>query len=634
MKQFFFLIILLISFQSFGQTDTLNSELTEITISANKYETSLFRTASSISVISSKQISESQNNSVVDLLKTIPGVSVSQQGGTGKLSSVFMRGANSNFLLVMIDNVEINDPSSSNNGFDFSVLQTSDIDRIEIVRGPQSTLYGSEAAAGVINIITKSGKGDPKFSLRGEGGINNFYNGSISANGESSGFNYLLNFSRLQTDAISSIKGKDFETDGYTNNSGFVKLGYEIMNNLSVSFSYKYSDSETDLDQSEKGGDDPNFTSDLKSHLFSLNLRGTFLDGKWESFVRGSIYTNEINALDEFDFAHPATSSKSNYSGNRLSFNWQNNIKLVDNNLITIGIDHKNDEAESNYHSEGSWGPFDSNFPKTGISTSGIYLQDFITYKNFSATAGFRYDNNEKFGSVSTFRIAPMYFVKETNTKLKGTYGTGFKAPSLFNLFAPLYGNIALRPEKSEGWDLGFEQFLFNNKLVVGLTYFNMQFEDMLGFDETFKSININEAETKGFEAMLSFNDFYGFSLNTSYTYNETYNVSTPELSDEQLIRRPKNQLALNLSYNNKNLNMSITVKNSGEKFDNDFSQFPTARIALKGYTLVDLKAAYSITEFLSLHGRIENLFDEQYEDILFYGTMGRAGYLGFEFNL
>jgi vitamin B12 transporter len=617
-----------------AQTDMVRSELSEITISANKLETSLFQTASSVSIITAELISIKQSSSVVDLLKDVPGISISQQGGTGKLSSVFMRGANSNFVLVMIDNVEVNDPSSSNNGYDFSSLQVSDIERIEVVRGPQSTLYGSAATAGIINILTKSGKGNPSYTALAEGGSNSYYKGSISAKGETLGLNYLVNFSRLQTEAISSIKGDNYEIDGYKNNSGFLKLGYTINNNLGINLSYKFVDTKTDLDQAEKNGDDPNFDSDLESHLLNLKLNGIFMEGAWETSFRGSYYGNQIKALDEFDDSRPATSSKSNYNGNRLSFNWQNNLKLIDNNLITVGVDHKKDEARSTYHSEGLWGPFDSNFPKESIRTTGVYIQDFINYKNFSSTVGFRYDNNEKFGSVSTYRIAPMYFVETTRTKIKGTYGTGFNAPSLFNLFAPFYGNSDLKPEISKGWDLGFEQFLLNNKISIGLTYFDMKFEDMLDFDENFKSININKAETSGFEAILNIQNIQGFSVNASYTYNETFDVSTTELSEEQLIRRPKNQFVINTNYNYDKLTLGLSIRYSGEKYDNNFSTFPSARVSLDAYTLVNLTTSYSITEYLRLFGRVENLLDENYEDILYYGNLGRSAYLGLELNL
>ncbi len=635
MKKIFFTTIILISSVLLNaQVDTLYSSLSEITVSANKFETSVLNTASSVNVISAEQIAQQQSSSVVDLLKNVPGITISQQGGTGKLSSVFLRGANSNFVLVMIDNVEVNDPSSSNNGYDFSSLQVSDIERIEIVKGPQSTLYGSEASAGIINILTKTGNGNPSYSAIGEGGTNNYFKGSISVKGESSGLNYLANFSRLQTDAISSIKGDDFETDGYNNNSGFLKLGYAISDDLEINFSYKYVKTETDLDQAEKDGDDPNFKSDLESHLLSTNILKKFFNGKWEASLRGSYYKNQINTLDEIDALRPSTSSISNYDGNRLSFNWQNNFKLVENNLFTLGIDYKKDEANSTYHSEGMWGPFDSNFPEENISTTGIYFQDLFTYNNFSTTIGYRYDNNEKFGAVSTYRIAPMYFVKTTGTKIKGTYGTGFKAPSLFNLFAPFYGNNDLKPEKSKGWDLGFDQFLFNNKVSVGLTYFEMQFEDMLGFDENFKSVNINEAETSGFEAMLNVQNVSGLSLDASYTYNKSFDISTPELSEEQLIRRPKNQFVINTNYEYNRLNLGFAIRYSGEKLDNDFSTFPSARVALDAYTIIDLRASYDIMNYLTIFGRIENLLDKDYEEILFYGTLRRAGYLGFKLNL
>lgn len=635
MQKFLFTSVLLfLAIILNGQIDTLNSQLDEITISANKNETSLLNTASSVTIISSKQIELKQSSTVVDLLKDVPGVTISQQGGTGKLSSVFMRGANSNFVLVMIDNVEVNDPSSAQNAFDFSSLQVSDIERIEIVKGPQSTLYGSEATAGIINILTKTGSGKPSYTVQGEGGSNNHYKGSISANGQINEVNYLANFSKLQTDAVSSIRGNNFENDGYTNNSGFLKLGYDIDENLGFNISYKYVDTETDLDQAEKDGDDPNFNSDLTSHLLNMNFRGLFLNGKWESTLRGSYFGNEINALDKFDNNHPATSSTSNYVGSRVSFNWQNNFRIVENNLMTLGIDSKSDQAKSNYHSESMFGPFDSNFPEENIRTTGIYLQDLVTFQNFSATVGYRFDDNEKFGSVSTYRIAPMYFIKSIGTKIKATYGTGFKAPSLFNLFAPFYGNSELKPEKSIGWDIGLDQFLFKNNVFIGVTYFDMKFEDMLGFNENFQSININEAETNGIELSLNIQNISGFSINASYTYNETYNTSTSELSEEQLIRRPKNQFAINMNYQLNKINLGLNVSHSGEKFDNDFSTFPSSRVTLDAYTLVNLNATYNFTEYLRLFGRVENLLDEEYSDILYFGNLGRAGYFGFEVTL
>ncbi|MBK7105350.1 MAG: TonB-dependent receptor [Ignavibacteriae bacterium] len=618
-----------------SQNNFSNTELNEIVVTANKYETSLFNTASSVSVISSDDILKMQSNSVVELLNNIPGLTIVQQGGTGKLSSVFMRGANSNFVLVMVDNVEINDPSSANNAFDFSSLLVSDIERIEIVRGPQSTLYGSEAAAGVINILTKTGNEIPGINLKAEGGSNNFYSGNISAKGEIINLNYFANFSRIQTDAVSSIKGNDFETDGFKNNSAFLKLGYELSKMFDLNISYKFTKSDTELDQSYAGGDDPNFSSDFESHLFNSKFNLIFFDGDWESSFNASFFKNLTTSLDKVDNYNPFTSSNSFYDGRRTTFNWQNNLKIVKNNIISIGIDSKIDQSNSTYFSESEYGPFESKFPKESLTTNGIFIQDMFSMNNFSSTAGVRYDNNEKFGSILTYRFAPMYFIEISNTKLKSSLGTGFKAPSLFNLFAPYYGNLDLKPEKSFGWDLGFEQFLLNNKISVGLTYFNIDFKDMLGYDENFRTININKAVSKGIEASFELYNFYGINLNAQYTYNETNDISFKELENQQLIRRPKNYFAIDLNYQiNTLFNAGLNVIHSGTKFDNDFSTFPTTRVILSEYTLVNLRTSYQILDYLKLFGRIENLFNTEYENILNYGTLGRSIYLGFDVNL
>ncbi len=635
MKKFTLIFFFLISISIYSQNDLINNELQEIIVSANKYETSLLNTANSVTVITADEIKSSQSNSVVDLLKKVSGLSVVEQGGPGKLTSVFMRGANSNFILVMIDNVEINDPSSANNAFDFSSLQVNDIDKIEIVRGPQSTLYGSEAMAGVINILTKNGKGSPSFNLKGEGGSNNFYHGNISANGNISGLKFFGNFSRIKTDGISSIKGNNFEKDGFNENSGFLKLGYNFHERIDLNISYRFTKSKTDLDQSYSGGDDPNFNSIFESHLFNGIIKSSFFENKWESSLQASYYKNINTAIDKVDNLRPSTSSYSFYDGRRIFFNWQNDLKIFKNNILTLGFDSKKDQASSVYNSESELGPFNSEFPQKIITTNGIYIQDLITLNNFSATVGYRFDHNKKFGSISTFRIAPMYFIQTTSTKIKGTFGTGFKAPSLFNLFAPYYGNENLQPEQSKGWDFGFEQFLFNNKISFGVTYFNTNFTNMLGYDENFKTININKAKSEGIETFLEIYNIHGFTINASYTFNNTNDISSDELKGQQLIRRPKNYFSTTIDYKaSKLLNFGLSVTHSGKRFDNDFSSYPTQKVTLESYTLVDIKTSYQIFEFLRLFGRIENLFDEQYENIIYYGTLGRAIYLGFDLNL
>ncbi len=629
--------MLVLSSLLLGQQKEKNYKLSEIVVTANKYETPISHIASSVTVITAAQIELQHKSTVVEVLRAVSGLTVVEQGGPGKLTSVFMRGANSNFVLVLIDGVEVNNPASPNNAFDFSNLQTSDIEKIEVVRGPQSTLYGSEAIAGVINIITKKGKGKPSLSLTGEGGSHSFYKGSISSSGSLDKFRYAVNFSRIQTEGISAIKGENFEKDGYTNNSIFAKAGYRFSSKLNFDLTYKQINANGDIDQAQKGGDDPNYKFDSQTKLINGKFNGRFLDGKLQSSLRASYFTFKGNSNDEKDAAHPGTKSESKFDGKRLSIDFQNNLVIGNSNILTVGIDYRADKASSSYNSESAFGSYKSEFPEESIGTFGIYLQDQINLADkFFAAVGIRYDNNDKFGSVLTYRIAPAYLIRESGTKLKASFGTGFKAPSIMNLFDPLYGNPELSPEKSTGWEIGFEQFLINNNLSVGVTYFDFDMTDMIGFGTDYKPVNVNKAKSSGIEAALTLKNLKGFSFNTTYTYNKVNDVSESNPNkDDQLIRRPEHKLDFNINYNYENkLNINLSVNMNGKRYDNDFSTWPAQRVELKSYTLVNLVVSYKVLDYLSVFGKVDNLLDADYEEVLYYGTLGRSFYGGFKFSL
>ena len=254
-------------------------------------------------------------------------------------------------------------------------------------------------------------------------------------------------------------------------------------------------------------------------------------------------------------------------------------------------------------------------------------------YNIFFASAGIRYDHHNRFGKVFTYRIAPAYFLKSTSTKFKATYGTGFKSPSLYYLFDPSYGNPNLKPEKSKGWDAGIEQYFFNYKLTLGLTYFNNSFTDLFGYDAGFKTINIDKAETKGIELYLQTLSMYNFSLTSNYTYTLSKDQSVGEVnSGKDLVRRPRNKLAFNLSYSLNKTSLNLEILNVGEREDDDFTI--SQRVKLKSYTLVNIAGSYKISALLSFTGRIENLFNTKYEEVLYYGTPGLSAYIGAKVNL
>lgn len=637
MKKLFFVLILLTQL-SFAQTDTVKSTLNEIVVSANKTQTPYYSLASTVSVISEKEIKEKNYNSVIDILREVPGISVFQLGGPGMLSYVNIRGANTNHTLVLVDGTEMNDASSPSNAFDFSTLSVNDISKIEIVRGPQSTLYGSDAIAGVIAIYTKEGQAKQKFSINGETGSNNFYKGIFSAAGSLNNLNYFFSAYRMSSKGISSsnsLNGNN-ETDGFTNNGITGRINYLLSNSMSIDLLYKFKKFNSDLDQNEKFGDDPNFTYRTEEQIFKSGLKINLLDNRWQQFVNVSLVKKFGATVDLPDSKHPKTSSDNLANAQRIKIDWQNNIYLFDNHLITFGAETETEKANTSYYSTSDWGPYVSIFPEQTSRTTGIFLQDQINVGNsFFTSIGIRYDKHNKFGGINTFRIAPAYYFASTNSKIRASYGTGFKTPSLFYLYDPLFGNPDLKPEKSIGWDFGFDQFLMDGKISLGITYFGLKLENMFGFDENYKTINIAKASSRGMEFTASLNNLNGFSVNTNYTLNSTKDeYDKSEDFDKQLLRRPKHQFSLTVGYEiNSDVKVFTSIKYQGTRDDKDFSAFPAQRITMPDYTIVGVSASYKLFENLSLNARVENLFDKKYEEVLFYGTLGRSFYVGLNFD-
>ncbi|MCH7827407.1 MAG: TonB-dependent receptor, partial [Bacteroidetes bacterium] len=423
------------------QADNIDSVKTyllkEIVVTATKTAVPEYELASSISVIDSSTISNSNSSTVLDLLQSQYGVSISHQGGRGSISQVYLRGGNPDFTLVQVDGIEMNMPNDINNTFDFTDLSVDNIDRIEILRGPQSTLYGSNAISGVINIITKKGSGKPKLSISLEGGSYNSYKGMALLRGSVKKLNYSLSLSREKTDGFSSanVRFGNNERDGSARYNINSRIGLTLKNNINIDLFVHFTKANSDLDQfGGKFGDDPTYIYNLEQGAYKLRGKLLLLNDKWEQTFSVSFLKN----LRRYNFDNTSARSRSFYDGRRVKFSWQNNFNLK-NNLITIGAETEVESVISDYFYLGKFPgavPFISPFPKKTLRTTGVYLQDQINLGGkFFSSVGLRYDTHENFSSVLTFRIAPAYIIWQTGTKIKFTYGTGFKAPSLTNLF-------------------------------------------------------------------------------------------------------------------------------------------------------------------------------------------------------
>jgi len=608
-------------------------ELSDVVVTATKTATPLYELASSVSLIDSAQIKNSHKTNIYELLQTQTGISISQQGAPGAFTQVYIRGADPSQTQVLIDGIEMNMANDPSNTYDFADLSTDNIERIEIIRGPQSTLYGSSALAGVINIISKKGSGKPKFSFSTEGGSYNTYKGSLGANGSIDKLNYSVNLSKYRSDGFSSAGQKygNSEKDGTENYNTSARLGYQVSKDFNLNFIGRFTKANTDFDQTGgKFGDDPTYKYNLEEGTYRLEGNLKLLDGKWNQKFGASFSRNLRKYKFDITQNNPAE-SRSNYDGKRIKIDWQNNFSFQ-NNTITFGIETEKEIANSDYYYNSAFGPFESRFPEKSARTSGTYFEHQLKLNNnFFSSIGIRYDNHEKFGSVVTFRIAPAYVFWSTGTKIKATYGTGFKAPSLFYLYDPAYGNPDLSPEKSKGWDAGIEQYLFGYKVTTGITYFNNTFTDLFGFDNNFKTVNVNKSETKGVEVYLTAKFVPDFSFQANYTFTESRNLS-PGSADENLplLRRPKHKAAVSANYNFTNaINAGMEAILVGKRDDKDFSTYPAARIILDNYTLLNASASYKINNLIQLYGKLVNILDSDYEEIYGYGTAGRSGYLG-----
>ena len=614
-------------------------KLSDVVISATKTSNSTLELANSITVIDSAEIVSRNKIDLFDLLNSEYGLSVTQPGGLGALSTINIRGSNPEHTLVLLDGVEMNMTSDAANVYDFANLPAENINRIEILRGPQSTPYGSDAMAGVINIITNKGMGKPALQLSAEGGSYNTFKGSAGLTGSINNFNYLVSLGRTQSDGFSSASEKygNTENDGYSGNNFSSRIGYDFDEQTGINFFFRFTKAETDLDQfGGEFGDDPTYLYNLEELTSRVEGYVKLLNGKWDQKIGATFYKNIRKYNFDSTMNNPA-SSKSLYDGKKYKLDWQNNFHLPDANIITAGVDFEIEQASTEYYYYSAFGPYQSIIPNSETTTTGFYLQDQLEINNnFFASAGIRYDFYKKFGGAFTYRIAPAYIFWQTGTKLKATIGTGFNAPSIFYLYDPSFGNEDLNPEENFGWDAGVEQYFWPSGVSIGVTYFSNEFTDLFGSDENFKTINIAKAASDGIEFFFKVLLPGGIDSKASYTYTYTENKTEQSVDyNEKLLRRPENKISLLINYNFiEQANLNLEVIYVGERDDKDFSTFPSSRITLKDYTLINIAAHYDLFDFLQLTGRIENLLDVEYEEIFGFGRPSLSGYTGLRINL
>ncbi len=606
--------------QSPDDSESIPKTLDTMVVTANRTANELRNVGSSITVISAEEIADRQVFSVSDLLMNVPGVDVLRSGGLGRITSVFIRGAPSDQTLVLIDGMEVNDPSSGGNSFNFANLMVDNIERIEILRGPQSPLYGSNAIGGVINIITKTGQGKTKGFLEGQGGSFGTFKVGGGVSGSSGIVDYNIAASHLEQHGFSAADENlpgNREDDGYKNTTVSASLGVKPLDNLDFRGQIRFVEDAPELDNCGGPGCD-NLFADSKNKQLVTGLKGhlALFEGRWDQTL--SLGYNHINRI----FRDPTPGSFfpfSEFQGNRFKVDWQNDFYIHETNTVTFGIEHEEDWMTSN------------NITQQSQRTTGYYLQDQINLWDRSiTTAGIRLDDNNRFGSQITWRVTQLIAIDEIGMRLKGSYGTGFKAPSLFQLFAPPtfgpVGNTGLRPERSRGWDAGLEQTFWDERILIGASYFYNSFDNLINFNFGSGFQNIDSAKTSGVESYIEFQPVDGLTFKGTYTYLHSRDNTTMD----RLFRRPTHKGSFNANYRflqGADVNLNIVLV--GDRDFNDFSVFPAVRQEVAGYVVVNLAAGYQINRYVKVFARVDNLFDQEYQNVLGYGTSRIAGYGG-----
>ncbi len=579
-----------------------------------------------MSVITAKEISAKNINNVADALRTVPGLDVVRAGGAGQQTSVFMRGANSNHTLVLVDGIEMNDPSSPTGAFDFAFLQTDNIERIEVLRGAASAIYGSDAMGGVINIITKKGAGEAKINASAEGGSYDSWTTKGGISGGTERVNYSLDASRYETTGFSSADTSlgNLTNNAYRNTTVSSRTGVKVTEELDLGMNLRYTEGKSFLDNcGDRYCDDPNSYGKF-NELFSRGFGHLKLfDGVWEQTL-GLAYTrNDRNNKNDFDALNNFRSLATNL-GEKLKLDYQNIIHVHPSNTVTLGIDEEADRLSSAAIS--AYPDFayfsSSSIPSKSMNTLGYYLQDQIKlFERSFTTVGVRYDENNRVGGRATWRVSELYTLKQFGTRLKANYGTGFKAPTLNQLYDTIYftGNPNLKAETSDSWDVGFEQDLFGKVATTGVSYFNNNFKNLIqALSPIYQNQNISRAKVDGVETFLEIRPFADLSFRSTYTYQQTEDLDT----GKELLRRPKDKASFDADYQFLDkAHAHINVLVVGQKADVDHN--------VPGYSVLNFATSYDVTKELQLTGRIDNVLDKHYEELYGYATSGVAGYGG-----
>lgn len=600
---------------------TAQDEADDIIVSASRIEQKRSESGQSITVVDKAELDRRQTQVLSDVLQTLPGISVARNGGPGGVTSVFIRGGDSSQTLVLVDGVRINDPSSPSGAFDFSSILTGNIGSVEVLRGPNSVIWGSQAIGGVINITTIEPGEGLQANARGEYGYRDTGQLVASVSGRSGIVSGSVGGSWFRSDGISSFDERSggTEKDGFENVALNGKLKIAFTDAISLDLRGFYTDGETEFDN-PPGDTLP--VSDSEQYVGYAGLNVALFDGRFRNRVAYTRTDIERITTDPT----PGSFNPSEAKGTLDRFEYQGVVDAMDALTLVFGVEHEQSEASTFFPA------FDTAPDVSDVHMTSYYGQAIVRpATGLTLTGGVRVDDQQVFGSKTSLGGNIAYTPNGGDTVIRATYAEGFRAPALSEQLAA-FGNPDLRPETARSYDAGIEQSLIDGKLRAQATYFRRNTKDLIVFSSaTFSLENIAAARAQGVELGLWMQPVQGFTLQAQYSLVDTENRS-PEPDffgrsnfGNRLARRAKDSASFLVDWQSPwGPALGATVLMVGDTFDDVANT-----IRLDSYVRVDLRASFAVSDNLEVYGRVENLFDEAYQTAFNYGVPGRAGYAG-----
>jgi vitamin B12 transporter len=570
-----------------------------VVVTATKTETPQERLGAAVTVVTDDEIREKNYTTLEEVLRHVPGVDIQRSGGLGKTAAIRIRGAGAQQVQVMVDGMRVKSPTLGQ--VELSDLSIDAIERIEVVRGPQSTLHGADAIGGVVNIITKKGQGPPSGAVHVEGGSFETYREQATLAGSWKAFAY-------------SLSGSHYDTRGYLKNDDATqtayagRLDYAFPWDGALTVTGRFSRTQTDLPvfSTEPTVFDPNSQQQSETYLYTLSYAQKVVDA-WDTRLRYGQWWNNAG------FQNPpppgSFTTVSQIDTRRREFEWVNTVRTGPWNTITLGAEHRNEAGYSRH-----------TFRQEINVVSGFAQDELRLFDRVILGGGLRYEDNDVFGDALTGRASVAVPIRESGTKLRAAWGEGFRAPTINDLFFPGFGNPSLKPERSESYEAGVDQRLWEDRVRLGVTFFHNQFSDLIQIVQIpgtflFQPENVGRAVSEGVEFSSEVFPLDWLALYANYTFTDTEDIET----HKPLRRFPKHRWNTGATVTWDRLTLFVEAVLATKQFESAAG----VRSFNPGYHRIDVGGTYlvwgryGIVERVELIARFNNVTDERYTEVL-----------------